>query len=366
MTELVTIAHLNTNITDRIRPFSKNGAIAAAIFILPMALFGIFANVVTIIVIVRSNKLSKSVFNFMIVSLCVSDLFSAIISPLSLHRRTLGYDDWMMPEFFCKVFWSFDNWTSIVTSFHILLFSGVRMFSISAPTYYQRMTLYHVKIMVCITWFIAFGSGFIPYWLWFGLKDEDRSEGIGSNWPDCTLKYQWLQSFKLYTKVAYGIFFYMPMIVVSIISPIIAKLILKKRKERIQRKNNEVSAATGQNTLSDFERKHQRRENSAILQLFVIVGSFMLGYVPSSVGLICAFICSIFFVLSGCASDHISGRNYSLELWNDILHSSPSVGMCQPNILQYCIKQNAERNNTILQKCTAKVLSVPVLRNHRE
>nr|XP_039255825.1 neuropeptide receptor 15-like [Styela clava] len=218
----------------------------------------------------------------MIVSLCVSDLFSAIISPLSLHRRTLGYDDWMMPEFFCKVFWSFDNWTSIVTSFHILLFSGVRMFSISAPTYYQRMTLYHVKIMVCITWFIAFGSGFIPYWLWFGLKDEDRAEGIGSNWPDCTLKYQWLQSFKLYTKVAYGIFFYMPMIVVSIISPIIAKLILKKRKERIQRKNNEVSAATGQNTLSDFERKHQRRENSAILQLFVIVGSFMLGYVPSS------------------------------------------------------------------------------------
>ncbi|XP_077975699.1 growth hormone secretagogue receptor type 1-like [Styela clava] len=276
---------INNNITDRevVHPFSRNGAITLAVFLIPMAVFGIFANLVTIIVITRSKKLSGSVFNRLIVSLCVSDLLSAIISPLSLHRRASGYDDWIIPEFFCKVFWSVDNWTSFVTSLHILIFAGIRMASIKSPTYYQKIKIKHVKIGVAIIWFITFGCGFIPMWLWFGVKAADRPvNGHGTNWPDCTLYFVSIDDFKLYTKIAYTVFYYIPMVAISILSPAIAIFIINKRRERAERRNSEGPAPDSKRTTSEYEKKSQRKENSAILQLGVIVGSFMLGYIPSS------------------------------------------------------------------------------------
>ncbi|XP_039256222.2 alpha-1A adrenergic receptor-like [Styela clava] len=275
----------NTTNANHVRPFGKNGAIASAVFLLPMSVFGLFANLITIIVITRSKKLSKSVFNLMIVSLCVSDLISAIISPLSLHRRTLGYDHWLLPEFFCKLFWAADHWTSYVTSLHILLFACIRLASVKSPTKYERMKNKYVKAIVGVIWSVAFGCGFIPMWIWFGVKASDRPiDGHGTNWPDCTLYYERIEQFQVYVKIAYTTFFYIPMVAILIISPSIAIIIMKRRKNRLQRRNIDgVNACP-----SEFEVKSQKKENSAIVQLAVIVGSYMLGYIPSSAYLLYA------------------------------------------------------------------------------
>ena len=45
----------------------------------------------------------RSIFNYYIVSLCVSDIISALLNPLFLYRRIWGYDVWEIPYFFCKV-----------------------------------------------------------------------------------------------------------------------------------------------------------------------------------------------------------------------------------------------------------------------
>lgn len=45
----------------------------------------------------------RSTFNVLIVSLCVSDLLSALVSPLALHRRTWGFDEWYLPRTLRKV-----------------------------------------------------------------------------------------------------------------------------------------------------------------------------------------------------------------------------------------------------------------------
>ncbi|XP_077975410.1 growth hormone secretagogue receptor type 1-like isoform X2 [Styela clava] len=246
----------NITTKDVVHPFSRIGAIVSAVFLIPMAVFGIIANLVTIIVITKSKKLSRSVFNRLIVSLCVSDLFSAIISPLSLHRRTSGYDNWILPEFFCKVFWSVDNWTSFVTSLHILIFAGIRMASIKSSTYYQKITIKHVKIMVTVIWLSTFGSGFIPLWLWFGVKYPDRpANAHGTNWPDCTLHFVNIGEFKLYVKIAFTVFYYIPMVAISILSPAIAIFIIRKRRQRAQRRNPQVyslyATAAPQSTLQE-------------------------------------------------------------------------------------------------------------------
>ena len=45
----------------------------------------------------------RSVFNYFIVSLAVSDLISALISPLFVYRRTWGTKQWQLSSFVCKV-----------------------------------------------------------------------------------------------------------------------------------------------------------------------------------------------------------------------------------------------------------------------
>ena len=45
----------------------------------------------------------RSVFNYFILSLSVSDLMSALISPLYLYKRTWGFEYWNIPKIFCQV-----------------------------------------------------------------------------------------------------------------------------------------------------------------------------------------------------------------------------------------------------------------------
>jgi len=46
----------------------------------------------------------RNIFMHFILSLCVSDLASALISWLFLYRRTWGFDIWNpVPDVFCKV-----------------------------------------------------------------------------------------------------------------------------------------------------------------------------------------------------------------------------------------------------------------------
>ena len=45
----------------------------------------------------------RSVFNYFIISLAVSDLISALISPLFVYRRVWGTKQWQLSSFVCKV-----------------------------------------------------------------------------------------------------------------------------------------------------------------------------------------------------------------------------------------------------------------------
>ncbi|XP_076805346.1 growth hormone secretagogue receptor type 1-like [Clavelina lepadiformis] len=119
-------------------------AITASI-IFPLLVFGVVGNIVTIIVIYRSPKL-KSTFNYVIFSICFSDLISALLSPLFLYRRTWGFLSWNLSDALCKIFWGGDNFTSVATSLHILLFAFFRLTSIMYPHWFNRITIKHVKV----------------------------------------------------------------------------------------------------------------------------------------------------------------------------------------------------------------------------
>jgi len=47
----------------------------------------------------------RDAFTYIFLSLCVSDVISALLSPLYLYRRTWGFYNWKASTFMCKVSW---------------------------------------------------------------------------------------------------------------------------------------------------------------------------------------------------------------------------------------------------------------------
>ncbi|XP_076805359.1 growth hormone secretagogue receptor type 1-like [Clavelina lepadiformis] len=248
-------------------------AITASIMF-PLFIFGIIGNVLTIVVIYRSPKL-KSTFHYIILSICLSDLISAILSPLYVYQRTWGFLSWDIPNFLCGIFWGGDNFTSVATSFHILLFAFFRFISLMYPHRFKRITSKHVKIILLVVWMISVGVGVVPFVIMFGVREIDRRFYIPArSWPSCTVYEERVPMMLMYSKIGYSLFFYIPMILITVLSLKIAWFIYSRKRQR-----REAMKKKPQNENSN-ELKQQNKEKGAILQLFLIVGSFALGYIP--------------------------------------------------------------------------------------
>ncbi|XP_039256429.2 alpha-1A adrenergic receptor-like [Styela clava] len=268
----VTTDLINTTAQDR--PFSEGGSVVTATLLLMMMIFGIMGNLVTIIVIAASKSL-KSVFNLLIISLCVSDLLSAIVSPLALYRRTWGFEEWLLPKEFCNLFMATDIWTSGVTTLHILLFCIIRFISMKWPFNYKNIRKIHVKALVISIWVVALCCGGIPGW--FAYKAGKRPPN--SKWPACTLDPDWLSQYRIYSKIVFPVFILLPMIAIFILSIAIILLLIKRRTMRSEKKIPPMPEAASKQ-MENIRRKLQKKENKAILQLSLIGGSFMFGYIP--------------------------------------------------------------------------------------
>ncbi|XP_078481676.1 growth hormone secretagogue receptor type 1-like [Ciona intestinalis] len=232
--------------------------------LMPMAVFGILANILTIYVIATSPKL-KNTFNIFIMSLCFSDLLSSLISPLWVYSRVWGRVTWRISLFLCKVLWGGNDGTSVATSLHIVGFSYMRLCAVTWPHKYRKFTVSHAKILVSIIWIAALGGGFVPTAIWAEVITDKNKRS-----PSCSIGSKWDQEFIGYTLIGFPIFFYLPMVLVAISSVALAVVLFKKREKR-----KRLRDARNQSEIA-----RQRKENQAIVQLAFVVGSFMIGYVP--------------------------------------------------------------------------------------
>nr|CAB3248990.1 growth hormone secretagogue receptor type 1-like [Phallusia mammillata] len=263
------------------RPFSDVSMIVTSSILLPLCAFGIVANLITMSVIAKSEKL-KTTFNYMIMSLCVSDLMSAMISPLFLYRRTWGFDEWNASGFMCKLIWAVDIWTSYVTSTHILLFAVIRFISVKWPAVYYKIKSIHVKATIATIWFATFFIGFVPFIIWFESKTRDRqSDAVDAKWPACTLSIEWVSAFRLYSVVAYSIMYYFPMLMLLVLSIAITYVLFDKRKRR-ESIIGRAGSSPQRQPRARLEARRRTKENQIMLQLGLIVGSFFAGYLPQT------------------------------------------------------------------------------------
>nr|XP_026690745.1 blue-sensitive opsin-like [Ciona intestinalis] len=247
-----------------VRPFGTAGIITSAVILFTCLVIGVIGNVLTIVVILTNQKL-RNLFMYFIVSLCVSDLTSALISWLFLYRRTWGFDVWdPIPGIFCKFYWAADVMTNYVTASHIFSFALIRYISIQFPIRFSKIKLIHGKIWIALIWFVCFCVGFIPWFIFFGARIRDRySDSPDARWPACTINMEWYDQYTLATKVCYSIFLYAPSVGVVFLSILIG-----------------ITVKSRPSMSSQEDGKRKQKEKQAVLQLVLIVVSFLIGYVP--------------------------------------------------------------------------------------
>ncbi|XP_039268525.1 growth hormone secretagogue receptor type 1-like isoform X2 [Styela clava] len=215
------------------------------------------------------NKNLRTNFNRFLMSLCASDLVSACIcSPLWLYRRTWGFSEWNLGPAMCKFYWVSDFATDFTTSLHILSFCLLRFFAISfpftAPT--TRFKSNKFRLYIASLWFLSLLLA-APHAYFMDVR---QNEGTGSDkWPSCSIDKDKKHQYHIYSVVVYSLFFYVPAVLIIILSFITTRNLLKMTQSAALSRVNDAARAS----------RIRRRNKAACLQLRLICASFTFGYV---------------------------------------------------------------------------------------
>ncbi|XP_039251281.2 growth hormone secretagogue receptor type 1-like isoform X2 [Styela clava] len=211
--------------------FSWSDAVICSVFVGIMTVFGLVANLTTIVVIVKTPKLKSLPFNALIASLCVSDIIASCNSPLMLYWKTFGYYRYQLPEFFCKVTLPINSWTNTSTIQHILAFMLIRLGAISYPHRLKDFTLRRAKILITVIWIVTFiGNSCFPMWF---LGVHDTEAGSFTRSACVTDKSVWF----IVRKVSYVrqiIFLYIPMVLIVTSTLLLIRLLIIRRNKKQQ------------------------------------------------------------------------------------------------------------------------------------
>ncbi|CAK8683573.1 unnamed protein product [Clavelina lepadiformis] len=132
-----------------------------------------------------------------------------------------------------------------------------------------------MTLVLIVVWVVSFGAGFIPFSFIFGARLINRhASNPERTWPSCIAYTERLGMLKMYSKVGYSIFFYIPMLLITVLSTRIVYIIYLRKIQRHEAMKKKHQKENSQ------EQKQQKKEKKAVLQLLLIVGSFALGYIP--------------------------------------------------------------------------------------
>lgn len=254
-----------------------------------LCIFGLVANSITFWVIATSKNLRTNPFNVLILSLSVSDFFSALNSPLQIYRAIWGYLEFNMPEGVCKFTIGLSQLTMFVTVQHILVFSILRVVAILSPHKVKNnFSPKGAKIVACCIWIEVF----FAYALFYIITATVVPYSPGRYKTACTaVSKEWRPVGEKYVAVALPIMLFAPFVGILLCAIIFSVTLIKIRLQRakgsvVDSRNNypvpDSEAFSDYKELEDSEKfAHdliQEQENAALLQVTLIVFSFVFGY----------------------------------------------------------------------------------------
>lgn len=283
------IFHNETNSIHYSRPATIFAAVAASIF----TFVGITGNLLTVVALLKCQKLRSHATTMFVISLAVSDLlFCTINLPLTASRYV--HEEWRLGPEMCRLFPFFFYGNVAASLMNMVAITINRYILIACHANYSRIYSHlHIFLMIAFVWLFSFGMMVPPLigvWGTLGLDKQTFS---------CTILKRNDHSPKKFLMI-FG--FLMPCIVIiACYSAIFLKVRQSRKNVQSHMKNNTPAAggnasAVGKNdsknALANAAQSAQRREDIRLTKMMLTI-------------FLCFLVCFLPLMLVNVADDDV-------------------------------------------------------------
>ncbi|CAH1795252.1 unnamed protein product [Owenia fusiformis] len=262
------------NITKQVEPGGGYSEEALAIIGIILALINIvtFVGNVIVIIAVYITPALQSLTGFFIVSLAVSDiLVGALVMPFAIYREVRnGY--WPFGNAICDLSKSLDIMFSTASIYNLLCVAIDRYFAICRPFFYhERFNKKVVISMIACCWILPIFPSFVSVfakWPDIGVEEMIQEMTNNGTLPVCPFKVS-----PAYTIATSLLLFYIPAGMMIVVYSIIF-YIARSQSRKIQA----LEIADDRDKRS--EARNMKRERKAARTLLIIMGAFLLCWLP--------------------------------------------------------------------------------------
>ncbi|XP_031617777.1 octopamine receptor beta-2R isoform X2 [Contarinia nasturtii] len=275
-------------------------------------LAAVFGNLLVIISVMRNRKL-RVITNYFVISLALADIMVALMA-MTFNMCNQLFEKWPFGQACCDLWNSLDVYFSTASILHLCCISVDRYYAIVKPLkYVQTITKKVVAIMILNTWISPALLSFIPIFAgWYTTKEH--KEEIIQKPDECLFKVNiW------YALISSSISFWIPCTIMIFTYLAIFREANRQEKQLAARQGNAMlmhrhSSAGGTNgealsgsgssrmlTLNEVDQDHtptkdkhlikMKREHKAARTLGIIMGTFILCWLPFFVWYLTTSLC---------------------------------------------------------------------------
>ncbi|XP_070541250.1 D(1) dopamine receptor-like [Ptychodera flava] len=236
-----------------------------------ITLITILGNILVISSVVSIRRL-QTVTNYFIVSLAVADTTIAVmVMPFAAANEVLGY--WAFGAVFCEVFNCLDVLCCTASIINLCMISVDRYLAITSPfTYHQRMTAKTAAVMIATTYVVSALISVVPVLI--GWYEDERYRELYDDPTFCALLLN-----PTYALISSIVSFYIPMVIILFVYARIY-CVARKHQQRIHAQETTVNRLQVSSPPATKRKFSYARERKAAKTLGIIVGVFILCWLP--------------------------------------------------------------------------------------